>query len=85
MWLNHTFHQSNTETSIREKRGWKNCMESKEFRVNLDETKVMICDVNQGPMFTSGKHPSEVCCTGVGLTSSFAVIVLTGFISDRKD
>ena len=41
---------------------WKNCMEIKRFRLNLAETKMMISGINQGPIFTSGVYPCEVCC-----------------------
>ena len=50
---------------------WKHCMQVRGLRVNLAKTKVMISDINQGPTFTSGKHPCGVCCKSVSSNSIF--------------
>ena len=48
---------------------WKSCMESKGLQVNLAKTMGIISDINQGPTFTSGKHPFRACYKGVGFNS----------------
>ena len=48
---------------------WKNGMESKGLRVNLQKTKVLISDANRGPIFPTGKYPCGVCRKGVGRNS----------------
>ena len=43
---------------------WKHCLKGKGLRMNSAKTKVIISDVNRGPIITSGKHPCGVCCKG---------------------
>ena len=50
---------------------WKNSMESKGLRINLDKTKVMLSGVQNGPVFSSGQYPCAVCCKGVASNSIF--------------
>jgi Reverse transcriptase (RNA-dependent DNA polymerase) len=49
---------------------WKNGMESKGLRVNLEKTKMMRCQVGTGQVEDSGaKYPCGVCGKGVGANS----------------
>ena len=48
---------------------WKNYMKSKGLRPNFEKTNMMITDVDQGPTFTSGKHPCGASCKVVDFNS----------------
>ena len=48
---------------------WKNGMESKGLRVNMEKTKVMCCKVRSGQAENSGKWPCGVCRRGVGVNA----------------
>jgi len=59
-----------SEEELREKlRKWKECMEAKGLRVNVEKTKVMISGCKEGTMEKSGKWPCGVCGKGVGRNS----------------
>lgn len=64
---------------------WKSCMESKKLRVNLAQTRVMISDMNQGQYLPLANTDAEFIVIMLVLTPSFAMIVLTGCISDIVD
>ena len=48
---------------------WKEKLEKKGLRVNILETKVMICGNNMDTLTDSGKFPYSVCRKGVGSNS----------------
>ena len=50
---------------------WKNSLESKEVKVNMRKTKVMISGRNLHILHTSGKYPCAVCRKGVEKNSIF--------------
>ena len=50
---------------------WKDIMESKGLRVNIEKPKVMICERETGELAESGNWPCSVCKKGVGRNSIF--------------
>ena len=48
---------------------WKEGLESKELRVNVEKTKVMKCHVTANMQVESGKYPCGICGKGVGSNS----------------
>jgi hypothetical protein len=50
---------------------WKEGIESKGLKVNIDKTKVMVSGNGIVPPSTSGKWPCSVCRKGVGNNSIF--------------
>jgi hypothetical protein len=57
------------ELLVRKIRKWKDGMEEKGLRVNMEKTKVMKCQVRSGQVENSGKWPCSVCRRGVGRNS----------------
>ena len=48
---------------------WKQGLEAKGLRVNMDKTKVVQCSVDCGQKESTGKYPCSVCRRGVGSNS----------------
>ena len=48
---------------------WKNNVENRGMRVNIDKTKVMISGERQKPVQKAARWPCGVCCRGVGSNS----------------
>jgi hypothetical protein len=48
---------------------WKDCMEAKGLKVNIEKTKVMTSGKGSGELEKSGKWPCAVCRKGVGVNS----------------
>ena len=52
-------------------RSWKEEMEKKGLRVNVDKTKIMVSGLNLHSLKDSGKFPCAVCRTGTGNNSIY--------------
>ena len=50
---------------------WKNGLESKRLKVNIEKTKVMVSGRHLHKLQTSGKYPCAVYRKGVGKNSIF--------------
>ena len=50
---------------------WKTNIEYRGLKVNIGNKKIMKCGTNEGPVFTSGRYPLNVCKKGVGRNSVY--------------
>ena len=57
------------EECVERVKAWKEGLESKGLRVNMEKTKFMASGVGLDVLRGSGKYPCAVCCSGVGRSS----------------
>ena len=50
---------------------WKNNIECKCLKVNIEKIKIMKSGTNEGPVFVCGKYLCGVCRKGVGVNSVY--------------
>ena len=79
-YLPHSIHQGNkgaeTEEDLIERLNeWKDNVETKGVRVNMNKTKVLISGERQKPMQKSARWPCDVCGTGL-VVFQYSVLVL---------
>ena len=79
-YLPHPIHQKNngaeTEEDLIERLNeWKDNVETKGVRVNMNKTKVLISGERQKPMQKSARWPCDVCGTGL-VVFQYSVLVL---------
>ena len=61
-------------------------MEAKGLRVNMPNTKVMICAADSHPLNDSGKHPCAVCRIRLlGVTLFFVMAATSGCIRNAVE
>ena len=65
----------NEENLIKRLTEWKNNVENRGIRTNMNKTKVMISEERQKPLQKAARWPCGVCGRGVGI--QYNVLVVT--------
>jgi len=63
--------------------GWKDNMENRGMRVNMNKIKVMISGERQTVMLKAARWPCGVCGRGVGNNSFSVLVVRSGYTTNE--